>query len=71
MCHASPLACGGSDKELVEDASATPIAIMPPPIECNRPSKELVEDDGVTPLAGGQVVLCLRLLDMRDPTTSL
>ena len=48
MCHASPLACG-SDKELEEDASATPIAIMPPPIECNRPSKELVEDDGVTP----------------------
>ena len=40
---------------------------MPPPIGCEGSNKELVEDDGITPWAGGHVVSCLRLLDVKDP----
>ncbi len=44
---------------------------MPPPIGCERSYKEPVEDDGVKTLAGGHVVSCLSLLDMKDPPKSL
>ena len=44
---------------------------MPPPIGCEGSNKEFVEDDCVTPLAGGNVVTCLRLLDVKNPTKSL
>ena len=44
---------------------------MPPPAGCEEPNKELVENDGVTPLAGGRVMSCLCLLDVKDPTRNL
>ncbi len=44
---------------------------MPPPTGCEESNETLVEDDGVMPLAGGHVVPCLRLLDVKHPTQSL
>ena len=43
---------------------------MPPPIGYEGSDNELVEEDAVGPLAGGHILLCLRLLDVKDPTKS-
>ena len=44
---------------------------MPPPSGCEESNKEHVEEDGVTQLAGGHVVSCLHLLDIKDPPKHL
>ncbi len=76
LCHASArwmrrVQCRARGRQRCHTIGWRTCYVMPPSIGCEGSNKELVECVSVTPWAGGHVVSCLRLLDVRNPTKTL